>query len=65
MAEAIIDGVTGFLVDPTDTAKIAEAMIKLLTDKDLAEKFGAQGRERVKKEFRWEIQIEKIEEMLI
>ncbi len=59
VTEAVLDGVTGFVVDPMGTLQIAEAVIKLLTDKDLANKLGQQGKERVEKEFRWEIQVKK------
>ena len=65
VAEAVIDGVTGLVVNPEDTNQISEAVIKLLTDDLLAKKMGEQGRERVEKEFRWEIQAEKLKKILI
>lgn len=64
VAEAVVDGVTGLIVDPENINQIAEAAIKILTDKNLAEKFGAAGKERVEKKFRWEIQAAKVEKML-
>jgi phosphatidylinositol alpha-1,6-mannosyltransferase len=63
-AEAVLDGVTGLIVDSADANQIADAIIKLLTEKELADKLGAEGEERVKKEFQWEIQTEKIKTML-
>ncbi len=38
VAEAVVDGITGLLVNPTDTVQISQAVIKLLTDKQLAKR---------------------------
>jgi len=65
VAEAVVDGVTGLIVDPENINQISEAVIKLLTDEVLAKKMGEQGRERAEKEFGWEIQTEKLKEILI
>lgn len=62
--EAVIDGSTGILVDPLDVNQISEALIKLLEDDSLANQLGERGRERVKKEFSWTQQIEKIKNLL-
>jgi phosphatidylinositol alpha-1,6-mannosyltransferase len=45
--EAVIDGVTGLLVNPLDIDDIAQAMVKLLTNEALALKLGEQGYRRV------------------
>lgn len=42
--DAIVDGETGLLVDPVDHKAVAAAAIELLSDRALAERFGAQGR---------------------
>jgi phosphatidylinositol alpha-1,6-mannosyltransferase len=55
VAEAVIDGVTGILVDPWDVNAIASACIRFLKDPDLAERLGRQGRDRVKTEFSWDM----------
>lgn len=65
VAEAVIDGVTGLVVNPEDTNQIAEAVIRLLVDKDLADKLGAAGKERVEVEFKWEIQARKMKNILV
>ena len=52
--DAVIDGVTGILVDPEDVDEIANAVIKLLNDKEYAKKLGKNGLERVRKDLRWE-----------
>ncbi|MFA5413359.1 MAG: glycosyltransferase family 4 protein [Patescibacteria group bacterium] len=64
VAEAVVDNVTGLIVDPENINQIAEAVIKILSDENLAKKFGEQGRERAEKEFRWMVQAEKLEKIL-
>ncbi len=49
--EAVVDGVTGLLVNPTSVKEITEAAIELLSDRNLATKMGMEGRERVVREF--------------
>jgi phosphatidyl-myo-inositol dimannoside synthase len=44
--DAVVDGVTGLLVDPLDQTGIAEAISQLLLDPELAERLGAAGRLR-------------------
>lgn len=62
--DAVKDKVSGLLVDPEDTNKIADAIIKLAKDKNLREKLGKQGGERVIKEFNWGKQVKKIYEII-
>lgn len=64
VAEAVVDGVTGLIVNSEDINQIAEAVIRLLVDKNLADKLGAAGKERAEKEFRWKTQAEKLKEFL-
>ena len=45
----IDDGVTGFLIDYGDDTKLADSIIKLLLDENLARKMGNDGRSVVKK----------------
>jgi phosphatidylinositol alpha-1,6-mannosyltransferase len=52
--DAVIDGVTGVLVNPTDVKDIAAAIIKLLTDKGYARRLGENGRRRVETEMNWD-----------
>lgn len=59
--EAVIDGVTGLLVDPHDVDEIARAIIRLLTDREYAQKLGASGRRRVERESNWQVVGGKIE----
>jgi phosphatidylinositol alpha-1,6-mannosyltransferase len=51
--DAVIDGETGLLVDPSDPADIAEAVTRLLTEHDLADRLGRGGRRRVLEDLSW------------
>jgi len=62
--EAIIDNVTGILINPDNADELAVATIKLLTDTAYAHRLGIQGMERVLEYFNWEEQAKKIEEIL-
>jgi phosphatidylinositol alpha-1,6-mannosyltransferase len=44
--DAVIDGETGLLVDPTSPEAVAAAIVRLLRDRDLADRLGRAGRER-------------------
>lgn len=57
--EVIVNGKTGFLVDPHDTEELANTIIKLLTDKKLAKKMGQRGKERVSKYFTSKVMAQK------
>lgn len=57
--EAVIDGSTGFLVEPKNPSAIAGAVIKLLSDDSLRVKMGKNGREFVLKHYNW---VENMEE---
>jgi phosphatidylinositol alpha-1,6-mannosyltransferase len=54
VSDAVVDGVTGILVNPEDVNEIAQTIITLVNDKELAEKLGKQGLERVRKELSME-----------
>lgn len=46
--DQIVDGRDGLLIaDPSDLAALAAAMARLLADRQLADRLGAAGRERV------------------
>lgn len=49
-AEIVVDGVTGYVVDPEPEA-VAEALARLLGDAALASRMGAAGRERLERTF--------------
>jgi len=64
VSEAIKDGVSGLLVDPLNVDEIVEAIIKLLSDEELKRRLGKQGKERVGKEFRGEVEAGKFVKLL-
>lgn len=62
--EAVIDNKTGLVVNSESEKEIANAVLKLLKDTELAKKLGEQGKERVLKEFIWENQVKKLKDIL-
>ena len=62
-SEAVLHGITGFIVPPQNEEALAEAILSLLKNKKLAKEMGAKGRERVKKEFSAEIMVKKTEDL--
>jgi len=60
LPEIVKDGITGFVVPPKNPQKTAEAIEKLLLDKDLRIKMGKAGRERVKKLYDWNRCVQKM-----
>ena len=57
MAEAVSDGVEGFLVPPRDPAATAGALARLAAAPDLRQTMGAAGRRRVQRDFALDDQI--------
>lgn len=52
--DAVLSGSTGFLVDPDSEEDIADTIVRLLSDRPLAESLGKAARERVIGEFSFE-----------
>lgn len=55
----IDDGVNGLLVPPKDHQALADAIIKILKNPQLAKKMGENGYKKVKENFTWDIQANK------
>jgi phosphatidylinositol alpha-1,6-mannosyltransferase len=51
--DAVEDGVTGFLVDPTSPGEVAARAVELLRSPDLARRLGEAGRRRAAEAFTW------------
>jgi glycosyltransferase involved in cell wall biosynthesis len=49
--EAVIDGETGFVINPYDTDTLSDRLIRLLTDETLRERMVGAGRQRVRDQF--------------
>lgn len=62
--DAVVDGETGLLVDPTDHVAVARAATELLSDAELAARLGANGARRVR-EFAWSRICERVEATLM
>jgi len=62
--DAVIEGVTGFVVDGTKTEQIAKRAIQLLLDEKLRISMGSAGRAWIEKEWRWQIWVGKFSELL-
>jgi phosphatidylinositol alpha-1,6-mannosyltransferase len=52
-ADAVVDGITGLLVDSSNPRETLEALIRLLRDRALRLRLGEAGRERVRRHFLW------------
>ncbi|HET7516379.1 MAG TPA: glycosyltransferase family 4 protein [Actinomycetes bacterium] len=53
LAEVVVDGETGFLVPPGDTEALSEGLARLLSDRRLAARLGANARDLVVQRFTW------------
>jgi glycogen synthase len=58
--EAVVNGETGFLVKPGSVEELADAILKLLADKSLGERMGANGRKFVTENYTWDICAQKM-----
>lgn len=63
LTEIVRDGQTGFLVPPGDAKALAEALVRVLSNRELAERLGETGREVALTHFRWETYLDKIVEV--
>ncbi len=59
-AEAVKDGITGFLVPPEDPAALSAAILRLLSDPSEAKTMGAAGRNLVEEKFTTEAMMDQI-----
>ena len=55
-AEIVLDGETGFIVDPFESLELADRLGRLLEDEGLRREMGWRGRERIRREFTLERQ---------
>jgi glycosyltransferase involved in cell wall biosynthesis len=63
--EVVVDGETGYLVEPRNSAQIAEAVIKLLTDRQKAKILGENGFKRIERLFSAKEMTRKIEQIYL
>ncbi|MEV8515582.1 glycosyltransferase family 4 protein [Dactylosporangium sp. NPDC051484] len=62
--DAVREGETGFVVPGRDVDAVADRLIDLLRDRDLAARMGAAGRAWVESEWRWETQAARLHTLL-
>jgi phosphatidyl-myo-inositol dimannoside synthase len=62
--DAVVDGETGLLVDPQSPPDVAEAIVRLLSDQELAQRLGAAGRRRAE-QLSWPRVVERVERLLL
>lgn len=61
--DAVVDGTTGLLVDPTDHVQVAEAISGLLLDRPAAARMGAAGSDHARA-FTWQAIASRVEDLL-
>lgn len=61
--EAVVNGETGYIVNPYDTATMAEKLTELLTDKERNTRFGEAGYARAIRDFSLTAQVQKYEKL--
>jgi phosphatidylinositol alpha-1,6-mannosyltransferase len=57
LSEAVVDGVTGFLVQDAEPSSIARSIRRVLDDRELAVSLGRAGRARALEYFGWDSQV--------
>lgn len=55
ITDAVVHGVTGYLVDPRDTVSVAQLAVHLLSDAELRKKLGEAGRELARRAADWSL----------
>ena len=63
--EIIIDGETGFLIEPDDVKNLSNKIIKLLKNPELSKNMGLKGYERAKNLYNWDDFGDKIDKKLL
>jgi phosphatidyl-myo-inositol dimannoside synthase len=64
VADAVVHGETGLLVDPTDHEAVAHALVELLRDPERAERMGKAGAARAR-DFAWPRVARQLEDLLL
>lgn len=61
--EIVIDGTTGYIVDPCDLTSVSDKVLTLLNDDAKKKSFGNAGYERVRNNFQLSSQVDKLEQL--
>ncbi len=62
--EAVVEGESGVLVDPSDVNALADAMVRVLRDRELAAQLGRRGREYVVRALSWDAYAERLRSLI-
>ncbi len=62
--ETVLDGGTGFVVDPHDVREVTDRLVALLTDRALARAMGERGRHRAEQFWTWQRSGERLSALL-
>jgi glycosyltransferase involved in cell wall biosynthesis len=65
LVDAVLDGVTGFIVPPGDIPAMTQAVERLLTDDQLRQEMGAQARRRARQLFDISQTVQQLENLLV
>ncbi len=65
LSAAVRDGETGIVVPPDDPRTLADALERVVADRDLAERLGRRGCELLDESASWEVVAEKVEAALL
>ena len=57
----VVDGESGLLVSPGDDVAFADAIVRLLADRDLRARLGAAAARRMREHFNWDKLVEEVE----
>ena len=63
--EAVQDGITGILVKPGDSDKLADGLLRLIENDKMRFKMGLNGREFVKKNYEWVNNVDQMEKIYL
>lgn len=64
MRDAIVQGETGYLIDPNDSVELTRRATELLLDRRKARRMGSRGRQWVEANFSWDIAAEQLAAIL-
>jgi phosphatidyl-myo-inositol dimannoside synthase len=61
--DSILEGITGYRIDPTNIDEITSYILRLLKDEELSETLGRNGRQLVEKKFDWRNKARQLEQL--
>jgi phosphatidylinositol alpha-1,6-mannosyltransferase len=62
--DAVLQGETGFSVDGRSAHEVAEALVRVLADKELAQRLGTRGRQWIIEQWQWQMWSERFNQLL-